>query len=134
MKEQQQTAVKFIVIAGAVGYLLFLTYRAVAFNYRTNMKISSLGKEISLLESEKDYLESLNVYYATDTYKELEARRKLGLKKADEKVVKIPIDPNRLAQVEEHRETIQKTIEDDSQDQQKTMGNPRKWIKFVLRI
>lgn len=134
MKEKQQTTIKIIVIVGIVAYLLFLTYRAVAYNYRIIAKIDSLKEEISLLESEKEYLESLNVYYATDTYKELEARRKLGLKRADEDVVKIPIDPTRLAQVEQHRETIQPTVTDESQNQLETMSNPRKWIKYILRI
>jgi len=133
MDIKKQNTVKTMVIIGLVAYFLFLTYRAVVYNYQTNKKITSLEQEITLLELEEEYIRDLNVYYGTNTYKELEGRRKLGLKKADEEAVKIPIDPNKLAQYE-RREIISKTPESPEQEQQKSMANPRKWIKFVLRI
>ena len=79
-----------ILVALFVAYLLFLCYKAIVNNYKTTARISSLNEEISLVEEEKEYMEALNLYYGTNTFKELEARRKLGLKLPDEQVVKVP--------------------------------------------
>ena len=134
MNDQKKVIIKSVIIIGLVAYFLFLTYRAVAFNYNTNKKINSLQQEIALIDAEKQYLENLNVYYNTDTYKELEARRKLGLKKAGETVIAIPIDPKRLAQIE-NREVPQQIIDAAKKDTPQTdMSNARKWLNYILRI
>lgn len=131
MKEKQQNAIKTIAWVAFVGYLLFLTFRAVNFNYQTNAKINSLNDEITLLESEQEYMQALNIYYNTDAYKELEARRKLGLKQPGETVIKIPIDPEKLSKIE-NREVIQRPQAESEGSQGN--NNPRKWLRFVLRI
>ncbi len=115
----------------ALGYFVYLIYGAVTSNYRTTQKISSLKAEIDLLNSEKAYIADLNDYYVTNTYKELEARRKLGMKKPDEKVIRIPIDPARLSQIEK-RETVSQPIQAPGANE--PMGNPEKWLRFILKI
>jgi cell division protein FtsL len=118
----------------AVAYLLYLTYDAVMNNYQTNKKITALKAEIELANAEEGYLQNLNVYYATNTYKELEARRKLGMKKPDEKVVRILIDPQRLSQIEQ-REVISKiNTADTNVASNEPTSNARKWLQVVLRI
>jgi cell division protein FtsL len=118
----------------AVVYFVYLTYNAMMNNYQTNKKITALKTEIELANAEEGYLQNLNVYYATDTYKELEARRKLGMKKPDEKVVRVLIDPQRLTQIEQ-REVINKinTADTNAADQEPA-SNARKWLEVVLRI
>lgn len=135
-KPQAQQFYKTIFIFAAIGYFLFLTYKSVLYNYNTNKKIDSLKEEIALLEIEEDYLANLNVYYQTDSYKELEARRKLGLKGSGETVIKIPIDEERLSQIE-NRETVQSAVEaikDDNDAQTEGSTNPQKWLKYILKI
>ena len=131
-KEQNYQLILRVGYFLALGYFVYLIYGAVVANYRTNQEIASLKAEIDLLNSEKDYIANLNIYYATNAYKELEARRKLGMKKPDEKIVHVPIDPTRLAQIE-NREVISqtKTTSDEASNQ---LSNPRKWLKFILRI
>ena len=130
-KEKQAQLVAKVVYFMALGYFVYLIYGAVTSNYRTTQKISSLKAEIDLLNSEKAYIADLNDYYVTNTYKELEARRKLGMKKPDEKVIRIPIDPARLSQIEK-RETVSQPIQAPGANE--PMGNPEKWLRFILKI
>lgn len=132
MENKKQNIFKNFLLVAIALYLLFLTYKAVSYNYKTNTRINSLNEEITLLESEQEYIEALNIYYNTTVYKELEARRKLGLKLPDETVVKVPVDQNRLSEIE-NRDIIQKTTtKENTQPNQE--NNARKWIRFVLRI
>lgn len=68
-------------------YLIFLVYQALNFNYLASNKIKTLRKEASYLDAKKSQLEDLIVYYKTDTFKELEARKKLGMRKPGESVL-----------------------------------------------
>ena len=117
----------------AVGYFIFLTYNAVMTNYRTNQKIALLRSEIDLAQAERDYLGDLNVYYATDTYRELEARRKLGYKKTDEKVIRMIVDENRLNALESREAVSAPTAASvGATESDAELSNPRKWLEFVL--
>lgn len=133
MNDKKRLIIVNSIVVAVVVYLLFLTYKSVISNYRTNQKIDNLEDEIVLLEIEKQYLADLNIYYSTDTYKELEARRKLGLKKKGETVIKIPISEDRLAQ-------YQKNLTNQNQDIKKSPtitteeSNPRKWIRFIFKV
>jgi len=119
----------------ALGYFIFLTQKVVAQNYATNNKIAEMQDEIDILELEKQYLANLNIYYSSDTYKELEARRKLGLKKPGEKVVRIAIPEERIAQFATNT-TIEKVIKAEGEVAQASQetSNPRKWVRFILRF
>lgn len=120
-----------ILVALFVAYLLFLCYKAIVNNYKTTARISSLNEEISLVEEEKEYMEALNLYYGTNTFKELEARRKLGLKLPDEQVVKVP-----TAEEESDSSSFQPQVKDDNESKEPLAkeGNPRKWLRFVLHV
>ena len=120
-----------ILVALFVAYLLFLCYKFIVNNYKTTARISSLNEEISLVEEEKEYMEALNLYYGTNTFKELEARRKLGLKLPDEQVVKVP-----TAEEESDSSSFQPQVKDDNESKKPLAkeGNPRKWLRFVLRV
>lgn len=101
-------------------YLIFLVYQALSFNYQASNKIKDLKKEASYLDAKKSQLEDLIVYYRTDTFKELEARKKLGMKKPGENIL------------------IVKTLEEEAKAQpakaniegEKSESNYRLWIKL----
>lgn len=101
-------------------YLIFLVYQALSFNYQASKKIKGLRHEAAILEQRRRQLEDLIVYYKTDTFKELEARKKLGMKKSGENVL------------------IVKTLEDEARAQvpkatiegTKSEANYLLWIKF----
>jgi len=54
--------------------------------------MKSLKGDIINLESQKTRLQALIAYYKTDTFAELEARKKLGLKMSGEKVIKVDVE------------------------------------------
>lgn len=85
-------AVYNVLIALACVYVFFLLYQSVYFNYQTSKKIRSLKSDLVDAEISQMRLESLNAYYKTWTFQELEARKKLGFKMPDEKVVQVKIE------------------------------------------
>lgn len=69
-----------------VFWILFLLGRSLWQNWDLKHSIWKLTDQIATLEQQKKDLENLNLYYKSDSFKELEARRKLGLKKPEEKI------------------------------------------------
>ena len=76
-----------IAILAVVILFLINIGRTIYKNHNIEIKISSLENEISELENEKLNLKNRILFYETDIYKELEARRHLNYQKKDEKVV-----------------------------------------------
>lgn len=79
-----------IIILLVIIYILVNLGRSILGNYKVNEKIVGVNNEISDLEEENQFLKNQNLYYQTDIFKELEARRKLGLKAEGENVVIAP--------------------------------------------
>lgn len=73
-----------------IAYILFLFSKAVWANYQITWQIRKTEAEINQLKQKTKELEDLILYYQTESFKELEARRQLGLKKPDENVVILP--------------------------------------------
>lgn len=71
-------------------YLIFLLGRAIYFNYQVKQRITAVETDIKKLKLEIARLNHLITYYQTETFRELEARRQLGLKKPGEIVVSLP--------------------------------------------
>ena len=83
-----------IFVVCAIVYIVFLLYQAVYFNYSTNQKIKQLKADQGELLKDKSRLETLIAYYQTDAFAELEARKKLGLKKPGELVIAVDLPEN----------------------------------------
>ncbi|HPM28043.1 MAG TPA: hypothetical protein PLX55_02715 [bacterium] len=116
-----------------VAYLLFLCYKAIASNYKTTARINVLEEEIALANEEKEFMEALNLYYGTNTFRELEARRKLGLKLPDEQVVRVPLrEEEKLSDISVPTSLAKGKGEEGGSFIQE--ANSRKWLRFVLRI
>jgi hypothetical protein len=75
-----------------VFWVLFLLGRAIWQNWDLKHSIYKLNEQIVILNQQKKDLENLNLYYQSDSFKELEARKLLGLKKSGEKLVILPIE------------------------------------------
>jgi len=75
--------ISYLIKAGSVLvviYALFLLGKSVWTNYDLRQTIKELNGQIATLEEQKTELNDLNLYYSSDAYKELEARRELGMK------------------------------------------------------
>ena len=108
------------IILLAIGYVLFLLYQAVYFNYQTSQKISALKQDLARLNEQKRELETLITYYQTGSFQELEARKKLGMKMPGEKVVKVEL-----------AETSQKRKQDALESADNERPNWEQWLKYL---
>jgi cell division protein FtsB len=118
---KRNSMVPILILLAAV-YFGFLLYQSVYVNYQTNKKISELNKSLAEAEGEQENLKDLIAYYKTDTFQELEARKKLGLKLPGEKVVKVEVP--KVA-----------TKEESSKPQTKSdnkRSNPELWLEFLF--
>lgn len=76
-----------------IFWIFFLLGRSLWQNWNLKHSILKLNEQISTLQKQKKDLENLNLYYSSDSFQELEARKELGLKKPGEKMVILPTTP-----------------------------------------
>lgn len=111
--------VLLVYISYSVGWSI---YR----NYTINQEINQLKNDIAKLHGDIGDLQNLIVYYQSDSFKEVEARRRLGLRAPGEQVVILPkIDQQKVV-------SDQSQTPDNSTDQADFTPNPVKWYKFVM--
>lgn len=103
-------------------YVGFLLYQAISLNYQTNQKIASLKKEIQEIEQDHNDLETLIAYYQTSAFQELEARKKLGMKKPGEKAVTVEVKTDVYDSNKDETENI---------NNNKNVPNYQKWLDFI---
>ncbi len=92
----RQVAVRTALVI-ALAYLLLNLGIALNKNYVTNATIRSLRAAISDLEDRITFLHSKLVYLQSTAYRELEVKRRLGMKRIGEQAVLVPsnVDPQR---------------------------------------
>jgi cell division protein FtsB len=78
----------FIVII----YLFVLVGRTVWLNFQSNKSIEAEAQTVTGLQNEIVYLNNQINYFQTNSYKEKEARAKLGYKGVGEKAIALPVD------------------------------------------
>ncbi len=71
-------------------YILFLVGKSSVTNLNINQEIYNLQSEIESIKDKNQALQELNKYYKSDSYKEKQARLKLGYAKPGESVIIIP--------------------------------------------
>lgn len=111
----------FLIVYGA-----YVIGKAIQNNFATNQQIRLLREEIAALNDEIDGLKNTIIYFQTDSFKELEARRRLGLRGAGETVIMLPKNDkqNINSQIQNPQEKI-------DQEQEKT-PNPVKWFQYIF--
>lgn len=118
-----KSKVSTLIILLGILYVLFLLYQSVYFNYQRSQNIKSIKEEIVALEGKQRKIEALIAYYKTDSFQELEARKKLGLKMPGEIVVKVDVKNQEKNYLEANHQ------KQDSQPKQKT--NIELWGDFL---
>jgi cell division protein FtsB len=84
-----QGAIRLILVAAAI-FLGVNLVRSVEHNYAISRQIRTLNGQIATEELRAAVLKDQIQYYQTDTFKELETRRRLGYVKPGESVVLVP--------------------------------------------
>lgn len=125
-----------LILVLLVSYILLNTGIAVKENYETNQRIRQLKEDLANLESEIVFVKSKIAYYQSDSFREMEARRRLGLKKNDEKVVLVPQNKNESF-IEENQ--IKNMAEENKQKQSQSTSfferasqNALSWWEWIL--
>ncbi len=75
-----------------VVYMFFIVGRSVYVNYNANKSIEVEANKVVTLQDELQYLKYQINYFETYSFKEKEARAKLGYRAPGENVVSLPID------------------------------------------
>lgn len=84
-----------------VAYTLFSLSRLFWKSYRLSSEIKSLEGDITQLEERKKELQNLTTYFRSSSYKEKEARRRLGYQRPGEHVLIIVSEEKPTEEVEE---------------------------------
>lgn len=115
-----------------LSFLLFSFGREFANDYAIQREIAELTAEKESLISRNTELAALMALTQTETYLEQEARIKLGLSKAGEKVVIFSEDDDVLAS-DENRADLS-FGEDGFKADFSALANPRKWWYYFFNI
>ncbi len=86
-----QTAVTGLFLVVAIS-LMFNTLKVIQQNYELQQKVDVLADEVALIEVQNQNLAYNIEYYKTDSYLEVEAKRRFNLAEPGEKVVFLPKD------------------------------------------
>lgn len=115
-----------VVIAVVVFVYMFVaTGEALWQNYQINQDIVKLKMDIIQVGEENIQLKNLIAYLKTESFREKEARRKLGYKKPNEVVVAIPQSNFIYTQPGT-------TQSETTTDNQTHLTNPQKWWEYVF--
>jgi cell division protein FtsB len=109
-------------IAGVLvaGYISIYLIDTIKHNYEMQTEISHLREEVANLKVEQDQLRYKIQYYQTDSFKEKEARAKLGLQAPGEGVVILP-----------HDDTAATATTEETTDKPRK-SNWQQWIDFLM--
>jgi hypothetical protein len=119
-------------IYGFAFYILFLLGRAILTNYNLKNSLGKLQEQIAILEQEKKDFNNLILYYQSNDFKELEARKKLGYKAVGEQVM-ILSTPAASGSANFPEEVSQEQKAIAGQEQNKEGPNWRLWWDFFTR-
>jgi len=124
-KHKLRSQIITAILASIFVYMLVGTVEALWQNYTINKEVDRLKAEIVQLQEEGRQLKYLIAYLGTESFKEREARRKLGYKKPGEQVLALP---NSILD----ELTPGQTNESTDPDQKPELANPQKWWEFIF--
>lgn len=130
----QRIALRTAVVL-AVSYVLINLGTAIQRNYTVNKAIRQLRAEIADLETRIAFLKNKIVYLQSDAYRELEAKRRLGLRRTGEQVALVPANTDG----DERTDTPVPTLTVDQTDTEpagffeRASANALSWVHWLQR-
>ena len=111
-----------LLLFAVVVYMMIIVGKTVLANYAANGETDKEEAKLAQMEIDIAYMQDQNNYYQTQSYKEKEARAKLGYKASGESVLSLPID------------TPEEQISDNGNVEQKiTEPNYRLWWEYFTK-
>lgn len=112
-----------------IGWAVFVSSQQIERNRRIQAEVSALVTEAAKIRRENETLAEKISYYASADFREQEARRTLGLKKAEETVVVIKPAPEERQKEDDRSTEIRETVQSDTVP---AMANYKKWWKLFF--
>jgi len=81
-----------LILLGIVLYMMFILGKSIWTNYKSNQDIVKEEQKVEALEDETAYLVSQIAYYKTNSFREKQARAKLGYKAPGENVISLAME------------------------------------------
>lgn len=108
-------------------WVIFISSKQIERNYRIEREVEKLQSEADKIRHENETLSEKIAYFSSDDFREQEAKKKLGLKKAEENVVVIVPRPESL---------IHDEISTEKSSYQGMVGDPlpnyKKWWRLFF--
>lgn len=112
-----------IVVVGCfVVWIVFVSWKQSTRNDRIENEVSILEQEAERIRRENETLSEKIQYFSTTDFREQEAKEKLGMKKEQEEVVAIKVQPEQTIEVKEEKYRLATTPVLES-----NLPNYRKW-------
>ena len=120
MRKFGPTAFVNLIGAAIALWILLALIQTVKHNYDLEKQIDTLRQKISLLQAQKDELSYNIAYYNTDSFKQRQARARLGLQQPGENVIILPSPSPSASPIV------------DVAKAKARRSNLRQWIDFLL--
>ena len=112
-----------------VLYTFYMLGRSVWMNWTLQKQIGDIQNQILEIERKNNDLKNLIVYYNSESFREVEARAKLGLKKPGEMVVDVPVKSVNNFNVELQNQTQQMSVTKPAP----AVPNYRLWWQYIFK-
>jgi cell division protein FtsB len=125
--QSTQRIIGYILLAAVFGFAVYSNVRLAVRNYDLRQAVQASKDEVESLKRRNEKLRLLLGFYETEEYQEVEAKRRLGLKRKDETAVLVSgLPANSLADTLEdfvYREPESQAAPQDT--------NLQKWWKYI---
>lgn len=112
-----------------VSWVAFVSLKQIERNHRIQAEVSALETEAAKIRRENETLAEKINYYASSDFREQEAKRKLGLKKAEETVVVIKPAPEQGKEESSQTDGMKEASQSDRQNEE---ANYKKWWRLFF--
>ncbi len=92
-----------VVVGCFVFWIAFVSWKQTTRNDRIENEVNILEKEAERIRRENETLSEKIHYFSTTDFREQEAKEKLGMKKEQEEVVAIKVQPEQVTEVKEEK-------------------------------
>lgn len=114
-----------ILIFVVVVYIIFSISKSIWQNWQMTQEIRKTDELITILTEKIQTLKNQIIYFQTETFRELEARKRLGLKKANENVLLVPENVDTVKNNNSTNNVVQNQTGDN-------ISNPIKWWQYIF--